>query len=155
MYKMAKKTYSEKLQDPRWQKKRLEVFNRDNFACVLCGDKDNTLHVHHMTYKHGKEPWEYEYENFKTVCKFCHLIYEDWKGIEEHFVIKAITTKTFHDGRIMSAIVYFGENGEHDKFIYTYRMNYKDENCVVLHRVEFETFYKIKQMIEGVELCLD
>jgi len=30
---MAKLTYSEKLKDPRWQKKRLEILSRDNFTC--------------------------------------------------------------------------------------------------------------------------
>ena len=32
--------YSEKLKDPRWQKKRLEILERDNFRCQYCGDKN-------------------------------------------------------------------------------------------------------------------
>jgi 5-methylcytosine-specific restriction endonuclease McrA len=33
---MNKSKYSEKLRDPRWQKKRLEIFQRDNFICQNC-----------------------------------------------------------------------------------------------------------------------
>lgn len=51
--------YSEKLKDPRWQKKRLEIMARDFFTCQMCQCKDNTLHVHHRHYIGGREPWDY------------------------------------------------------------------------------------------------
>lgn len=73
-------TYSEKLTNPKWQKKRLEVLSRDQFTCCLCSDKENTLHVHHKTYKKGCEPWEYPLDNFQTLCKDCHFIVEENKG---------------------------------------------------------------------------
>ena len=47
---MARKSYYEKLLDPRWQKKRLEILNRDEFKCRSCGDDKSTLHVHHGYY---------------------------------------------------------------------------------------------------------
>ena len=50
-------TYSEKLKDPRWQKKRLEIFERDNWACKKCGDTDTTLHLHHLEYQNC-DPWD-------------------------------------------------------------------------------------------------
>ena len=31
--------YSEQLKSPKWQKKRLEIMQRDKFTCQLCGDK--------------------------------------------------------------------------------------------------------------------
>lgn len=35
---MAKKEeYAKKLMDPRWQKKRLEIFKRDGWKCQNCG----------------------------------------------------------------------------------------------------------------------
>lgn len=41
--------YLEKLKDPRWQKRRLEIFQRDEFTCQVCFDTESTLHVHqHM-----------------------------------------------------------------------------------------------------------
>lgn len=65
-----KLTYSEKLQDPRWQRKRLEILGRDNFTCTLCGDKETTLHVHHEEY--NGEPWEADTNKLKSICKHCH-----------------------------------------------------------------------------------
>lgn len=65
-------TYAEKLKDPRWQKKRLEIFERDNWQCVICKNDSNTLHVHHISYEYGVEPWDYENINFKTLCDKCH-----------------------------------------------------------------------------------
>lgn len=65
-------TYSEKLKDPRWQKKRLEVLNRDNFTCRICGDNTSTLHAHHKFYERGKEPWEYDIKHLVTLCEICH-----------------------------------------------------------------------------------
>ena len=64
--------YSDKLRDPRWQKKRLEIFDRDEWMCQLCQDSEQTLHVHHLFYQKGKEPWEYENEHLLTLCESCH-----------------------------------------------------------------------------------
>ena len=72
-----KKTYSERLLDPRWQKKRLEIFERDGFTCVCCGDKEMTLHVHHLYYCKGREPWEYPNFALSTYCKSCHANAEE------------------------------------------------------------------------------
>jgi phage terminase large subunit GpA-like protein len=78
---MAKeKTYSEKLKDPRWQKLRLLVFNRDKWKCKKCGDKNTTLNVHHIEYNQGAEPWDYPMQNFVTLCEHCHLEVEELKS---------------------------------------------------------------------------
>jgi hypothetical protein len=66
------KTYSDLLKDPRWQRKRLEIFERDNWTCLKCNDSSNTLHVHHTSYIKGRAPWEYEGEYFETLCVSCH-----------------------------------------------------------------------------------
>lgn len=66
------KTYSEKLRDPRWQRKRLEVMQRDNFTCRSCKSTTTTLNVHHISYTKGAEPWEYELEDLLTLCEDCH-----------------------------------------------------------------------------------
>ena len=90
---MTNKTYSEKLTNPKWQKKRLEVLSRDNFKCQLCGDEDNMLHVHHKEYKKGCEPWEYDNSNFISLCKDCHREAENAKISE----CKLILVSRFFD----------------------------------------------------------
>lgn len=65
-------TYSEKLQDPRWQKLRLEIFQRDKWACSNCGATDKPLHIHHGYYQFGREPWEYERASLYSYCQDCH-----------------------------------------------------------------------------------
>ncbi len=64
--------YAEKLRDPRWQRKRLEVLNRFDFTCVVCNSKNRTLHVHHSYYLKGRDPWEYPTEHFWCLCETCH-----------------------------------------------------------------------------------
>jgi hypothetical protein len=63
--------YFEKLKDPRWQKKRLKIFERDNWQCQSCGKKEETLVVHHKFYT-SKDPWDEPEENLATLCSFCH-----------------------------------------------------------------------------------
>lgn len=67
-----KKTYAEKLRDPRWQKMRLKIMERDEFTCQHCGDKKKTLNVHHIKYMRGADPWEYDLKYLTTLCEICH-----------------------------------------------------------------------------------
>ena len=69
-------TYSQKLKDPRWQKKRLEIIDRDGYKCIVCGSETD-LHVHHGYYGKNKEPWDYEDESLHTLCSFCHDLTHD------------------------------------------------------------------------------
>lgn len=64
-------SYSEKLKHPKWQKKRLEILNRDKFTCQSCKAEDKTLHIHHFQYD-NVEPWEYENYKLITLCEKCH-----------------------------------------------------------------------------------
>lgn len=66
------KTYWEKLKDPRWQQKRLEIMERDEFTCRHCSSKDKTLNVHHSYYRKGADPWDYESRLLITLCEDCH-----------------------------------------------------------------------------------
>jgi hypothetical protein len=82
-----KKKYSDKLRDPRWQKKRLEVFERDNFCCQCCFDSGSTLAVHHLRYITGNEPWDYPNDMLLTLCEGCHNAeYEGMKDSIESLV---------------------------------------------------------------------
>lgn len=69
---MANKTYAEKLRDPRWQRRRLEILNRSNFTCEACGAHDQTLNVHHRLYRKGADPWDYADNELQALCEECH-----------------------------------------------------------------------------------
>jgi len=64
--------YFEKLKDPRWQRKRLEVMQRDDYQCRECHSETKTLHVHHTYYEKNTEPWEYPAQSLVTLCEECH-----------------------------------------------------------------------------------
>lgn len=66
------KTYSETLKDPRWQKKRLKIFERDNWACRECRCTDDSLQVHHRKYERGAAPWDIADRFLVTLCERCH-----------------------------------------------------------------------------------
>lgn len=70
-------TYLEKLRDPRWQKKRLEIFERDNWECKGCSCNKCELQIHHLKYLKDLEPWEYENEFLQTLCINCHKLLKD------------------------------------------------------------------------------
>lgn len=69
-------TYAERLRDPKWQKKRLEVMERDQWQCINCCDKKTTLNVHHCWYEKGVDVWDYPMECYQTLCEPCHKIAE-------------------------------------------------------------------------------
>lgn len=64
--------YKEQLKHPKWQKKRLEIMQRDNFQCQCCFSKEDTLTVHHKKYIDGKSAWEYPDNLLITLCEDCH-----------------------------------------------------------------------------------
>lgn len=65
-------SYLDKLRDPRWQKLRLKILERDEWACRFCGDSESTLNVHHKWYIPDREPWEYPEDSLLTLCEDCH-----------------------------------------------------------------------------------
>lgn len=69
--------YKKQYLNPKWQKKRLEILTRDEFACVDCFDTESTLYVHHTYYENGKEFWDYPDDSLITLCAECHQVEED------------------------------------------------------------------------------
>ena len=96
-YTPAQTKYYEKLKDPRWQKKRLEIFERDEYICQSCNDDKSTLHVHHRNYIKGKDPWDYPNEFLVTLCETCHEVEKE--ELEEYvpLLIENIKKKFFAD----------------------------------------------------------
>lgn len=56
--------------DPRWQKLRLEVLQRDGWKCQGCGSTSESLQVHHLSY--NGYPWDTPMDNLQTLCRPCH-----------------------------------------------------------------------------------
>jgi len=69
-------TYSKDLQNGQWQKKRLEIMQRDDFKCLCCKSKDSLV-VHHLYYKYGMKPWQYKNDSLVTLCSKCHTKLHD------------------------------------------------------------------------------
>lgn len=93
--------YNEQLKSPLWQKKRLEIMQRDNFTCQGCGSTENQLHVHHYVYKEGLKAWEHDTKLLSTMCEKCHSIYH---VSEKYFNVpflklsaKGLLASGFHD----------------------------------------------------------
>lgn len=63
---------SDSYKNPKWQKKRLQVLERDGWSCCACDDTESTLHVHHK--KYDGEPWEVPDDWLQTLCESCHEI---------------------------------------------------------------------------------
>lgn len=79
--------YAIKYKDPRWQKKRLEVMQRDGFQCLHCGNSKATLNVHHSYYVSGRDIWDYDESTLLTLCEPCHrrVSHPDFlQGGEDH-----------------------------------------------------------------------
>lgn len=69
-------SYSEKLKDQRWQRKRLQILESANWRCKssTCANdvKNPTLHVHHRFYLRGVNPWDYPDFAYVVLCEACH-----------------------------------------------------------------------------------
>ena len=87
-------TYSEQLLHPLWQKKRLEILERDDFTCQNCQDTEKTLHVHHKAYPKGKLAWEVPSEFLTTLCGDCHKSIETQKK-ELLYIIKDFSSDEY------------------------------------------------------------
>lgn len=90
---MATLTYREQLLHPNWQRKRLEIMQRDEFRCQLCYDDQRTLHVHHKQYAKGRMAWEYPNDELVTLCEQCHDTMHEQQGM-----LRDITAKLHVDG---------------------------------------------------------
>jgi hypothetical protein len=75
----GKKSFYDKLKDPKWQEKRLRIMERSGFSCEWCGGKDYTLHIHHGYYTRGFDPWEYGDDTLYCLCENCHGIAQGYK----------------------------------------------------------------------------
>lgn len=149
--------YRDKLKDPRWQKKRLEVLNRYSFTCCHCGDDKTQLHIHHL--KYNGEPWEADMADMITVCAHCHVIQEKLnKTYPGSTVVKVMRRDTMDaetgtiENRILSRFIYF-------KYILpgspvqTKGVDVIMFCSIIGYEYVFESMIALKALKEFVELC--
>lgn len=152
---MSKTTYSEKLKNPKWQRRRLEILQRDGFKCTCCQDEETTLHVHHLDYLPGFEPWDHPDHLLITLCETCHYkigqsiaFMEDnlktWlkMKLQNAFLMDCMSSVCNHFDRLDSFFYMAKELGE-EKALAALRVEYDkikqgvpDENCPVYRECE-------------------
>jgi len=118
-------SYQEKLKDPRWQKKRLEILQRDGWKCKWCGEEKQTLHIHHLKYQRNKEPWEYEDKFLITLCENCHEIDSIYRKEAEQNILEALALSDFHVDSLNMMADYILEHSEELKQL-IFREEYKE-----------------------------
>lgn len=121
----GKVSYAEMLKDPRWQKKRLEVMQRDGFRCQHCLREDKPLQVHHLVYDKDKKPWEYDNNQLITLCEDCHQneteenseIYNYFKILVSQFKKSKLSLSVLNGilGQLSEFLYSFNENEEYDQ----------------------------------------
>jgi hypothetical protein len=106
-------TYSDLLKNPRWQRTRLGILDRDNWQCAYCGREDKTLHVHHHFYgPKGSMPWDIPDFALITLCEDCHTKEEQIKELDEdllrEFFLIGMTRQDIHD--LADALSYYAND---------------------------------------------
>jgi hypothetical protein len=143
-------TYSEMLQDPRWQKKRLQVLERDKWTCQLCGDTESTLHIHHK--KYVSKPWDSELNDLVTYCKHCHLVVENLKEFSDLFTIeKTLKTDTDYSDLIFISVFMSNNSCPEEYAVALY--NYKESNSelIYLRSIRSSTIFKMHECIKELK----
>jgi hypothetical protein len=134
------KTYSEKLRDPKWQKKRLKILERDEFCCQLCLDTTTELQVHHLSYEKNKEPWDYDDSNFDTYCKHCHYLTE--LLIRDNLKILSICKL---DGFISVLCI-----KESQKYVYFFELNYSVPSFLFF--IKYSSVKSIEELLRNMKI---
>lgn len=107
--------YSDQLKHPLWQRRRLEIMQRDEFACQVCFDKDSTLHVHHKHYIKGRMAWEYADDELVTLCEPCHGFAHEESEAWKQLLAKLRTDGPYSTGEAFALISGWAhENCGHD-----------------------------------------
>lgn len=134
-------TYAEKFKDPRWQRKRLEIFQRDEFTCQSCISRDKTLNVHHAFYTgYGVDPWDYPNEILFTLCDDCHAKEEELKKKDPYLLVAHLGITRKDMLTLVDHIVYAMRDAQRDS------MGGVAFSMRVLHQIvpvdEFKDFIK-------------
>lgn len=133
---MDKKEYRLLLNDPRWIARRLEILERDNYTCSVCGCDDN-LQVHHRVYEE-LAPWEYKDEDLVTMCDSCHNNVHQEKGNTYRNYIKPykfISNHTNEETGEITKSICSSEVTSSKKILLEIDENYNEDPCLLLEAV--------------------
>jgi hypothetical protein len=72
IYTKNKRPANDEYYSIEWQKKRLEILDRDKWTCKECGCDSGILHVHHLRYNNGRPVWDIDNKYLITLCHKCH-----------------------------------------------------------------------------------
>ena len=106
--------YYELLKNPRWKQRRLEILEIDDWKCKRCGI-DEDLQVHHLHYRKGLLPWEYEDDELMVVCKECH---ENIHSFEDELeeLSKNCISEIVH-GKVIDEFIYSNQQSKKKYYI--------------------------------------
>lgn len=88
---MTNQEYREYLKSDKWKRIARQRMEIDGYQCCMCGSRgtsNNTLEVHHLSYRFIGQEQERVYQDLLTLCHCCH------KSIH-----KAMNRQTSPDGR--------------------------------------------------------
>ncbi len=83
-------SYEEQIKSPYWQKRRLQILQRDNFTCQICGSTEKTLHVHHLHYRKDAKIWDYPDNTLITLCEDCHRMEHEMRSENDNSITNLI-----------------------------------------------------------------
>ena len=83
--------FEKQIKHPKWQKKRLEILERDEYTCQSCGSNSDTLHVHHYLYDKNTLLRDYNNDYLTTLCEDCHNYWHKInREIKEHLCVDSV-----------------------------------------------------------------
>ena len=141
--KKSDSSWNDQYKSPKWQKKRLEILERDEFTCLNCGSKDDQLHVHHIDYIYGNKVWEYNNCNFLTLCEKCHKkahkLKDSFKEILHQCFGELRYEKSLEDLELFQSalILFFVSNEDSPK----YELIRSSLRCLKSHEQEIQDAY--------------
>jgi hypothetical protein len=150
----AKMKYSEKLKDPRWQKKRLEIFERDKWTCQFCGDTESTLVVHHLEYIPGREPWEYDNSYLLTLCEGCHETDREERPTAEKALLITLKLRGYqahHIKRLVNGFYYLKTDKSPEVISSIIERFFQNEDLMGLVEYVYSELLKIESETKGRE----
>lgn len=134
-----KLSYSEKLRDERWQRKRKFILDRASNKCEDC-DSRSHLEIHHCYYMYGYEPWEYPFDSLRCLCRACH----EERGPEEQLLRSHISQLTTNELETLIGILDRGllMYNRNELFTFIDALNKRDENlpCMLSRVVNSKRF---------------